>query len=187
MNKLLAAAALAVASAPAFAADTYVIDPTHTYPMFEVSHLGFSTTRGGFNKTGGTIVLDMAKKTGSVDIVIDATSLATPVPKLDDHLKNEDFFNVAKYPAITFKSNQLAFEGDALKSVTGDLTMHGVTRPVTLEVTHFVCKEHPMTKKPHCGADAHTTIKRSEWGITTYSPAVGEDVKLKIQVEATKQ
>lgn len=187
MKKMLLAAALATVGGSAIAADTYVIEPTHTYPMFEISHLGFSTTRGGFNKTDGKIVLDMAKKTGSVDIVIDANSLTTPVPKLDEHLKNEDFFDVEKYPTITFKSNQLTFEGDTLKSVTGDLTMHGVTKPVTLAVTHFVCKDHPMLKKPHCGADAEATIQRSDWGISTYSPAVGEDVKLKIQIEATRQ
>lgn len=179
--------ALCALSFGAAAADTYVIEPTHTYPMFEISHLGFSTTRGGFDKTEGTIVLDMAKKSGSVDITIDATSLSTPVPKLDAHLKNEDFFDVARYPTITFTSDQLVFEGESLTSVTGDLTMHGVTKPVTLAVTHFVCKDHPMTKKPHCGADAEATIQRSEWGISTYSPAVGEDVKLKIQVEATRQ
>ena len=185
--KFLLPVALAVASSTALAADTYVIDPTHTYPMFEISHLGFSTTRGGFNTTEGTVVLDLAKKSGSVDITIDANSLATPVPKLDEHLKNEDFFDVARYPTITFKSDQLAFEGDTLKSVTGELTMHGVTKPVTLAVTHFVCKEHPMMKKPHCGAEAEATIQRSDWGISTYSPAVGEDVKLKIQIEATRQ
>lgn len=187
MKKMIAAAVVVAASGTAAAADTYVIDPTHTYPMFEISHLGFSTMRGGFNKTEGRIVLDTTKKTGSIDITIDATSLTTPVPKLDEHLKNEDFFEVAKYPTITFKSDQLAFEGDTLQSVTGDLSMHGVTRPVTLTVTHFACKEHPMLKKPHCGADAEVTIQRSEWGISAYSPAVGEDVQLKIQVEATKQ
>lgn len=187
MKKMLLATALCVAGGNVVAADTYVIEPTHTYPMFEISHLGFSTTRGGFDKTEGTIVLDRAKKTGSVDITIDTASLSTPVPKLDAHLKNEDFFDVAQYPTITFKSNRLVFEGDDLASVTGDLTMHGVTKPVTLAITHFACKEHPMLKKPHCGADAEATIRRSEWGITTYSPAVGEEVKLKIQVEATKQ
>lgn len=187
MKKLLAASALTLASFAAVAADTYVIEPTHTYPMFEIDHLGFSTTRGGFDKTEGTIVLDTAKKTGSVDITIHTDSLRTPVVKLDEHLKKDDFFNVAKYPTITFKSSKLGFNGDALSEVTGDLTMLGVTKPVTLTVTHFACKQHPMLKKQHCGADAETKIKRSEWGLSSYSPAVGEEVTLKIQVEATKQ
>ncbi|MES0875234.1 YceI family protein [Sinimarinibacterium thermocellulolyticum] len=187
MKKMLFAAALGAVCAQAAAAETYVIDPTHTYPMFEISHLGFSTTRGGFNKTDGKIVLDRANKTGTVEITIDANSLTTPVQKLDEHLKNEDFFDVAKYPTISFKADRLVFDGDRLAAVPGELTMHGVTRPVTLTVTHFVCKEHPMLRKPHCGADAEATIRRSDWGISAYSPAVGEEVKLKIQVEATRQ
>lgn len=187
MKRLITVTALTTLSLAAAAADTYVLDPTHTRPSFEVSHLGFSTTRGAFTDTKGTVVLDMAAKKGSVDITINAASLQTAVPKLDDHLKNPDFFDVAKYPTITFRSDRLKFDGERLVSVSGDLTMHGVTRPVTLEVTHFVCKEHPMKKVPHCGADAVATIQRSDWGITTYSPAVGEDVTLKIQVEASKE
>lgn len=187
MKKLLAASLIAVSAAAGAAPETYVIDGTHTLPTFEVSHLGFSTTRGSFTSTQGTIVLDRAARSGSVDVTIDASSLHTAVPKLTEHLKNPDFFDVAKYPTITFKSNHLQFDGDALKSVSGELTMHGVTRPVTLQVTHFVCKEHPMRKVPHCGADAQATIQRSDWGMTTYSPAIGEEVTLKIQVEATKK
>lgn len=187
MKSFFTAVTLAAASFGAAAAETYVIDGTHTLPTFEVSHFGFSTTRGSFTDTRGTIVLDKAGKSGSVDIIIDANALSTAVPKLTEHLKSPDFFDVAKYPAITFKSSRLTFDGDALKSVSGDLTLHGVTKPVTLEVTSFVCKDHPMKKVPHCGADAVATIQRSEWGLTTYSPAIGETVTLKIQVEATKQ
>lgn len=187
MKSFITAVALAAASFGAAAAETYVIDGTHTLPTFEVSHLGFSTTRGSFTDTRGLVVLDRAKQSGSVDITIAANSLTTAVPKLTDHLKTDEFFDVAKYPTISFKSSRLAFDRDTLKSVSGDLTLHGVTRPVTLDVTSFVCKEHPMKKVPHCGADAVATIKRSEWGITTYSPAIGEEVTLKIQVEATKQ
>ncbi|MEW6167015.1 MAG: YceI family protein [Pseudomonadota bacterium] len=187
MKKLFAATVLATASFAATAADTYVIDDTHTLPTFEVSHLGFSTTRGSFTETKGTVTLDTAKKTGSVDITIAVDSLQTAVPKLTDHLKSDEFFDAAKYPTITFKADQLSFEGERLKSVAGELTMHGVTKPVTLDVTHFVCKEHPMKKVPHCGADAVTTIKRSDWGIDAYLPAVGDEVTLKIQVEASKK
>ncbi|MEQ1439192.1 YceI family protein [Fontimonas sp. SYSU GA230001] len=186
MKRVLAVLALSM-SGPLAAADTYVIDPAHTLPSFEVSHFGFSTTRGGFTRTEGTITLDLKKKTGAIDVRIDAASLQTAVPKLDAHLKNPDFFDVEMYPAITFKSKSLKFDGDRLVAVTGDLDMHGVSKPVTLEVTHFRCGEHPIKKVPHCGADAVATIKRSDWGITTYSPAIGEDVTLKIQVEASRQ
>ncbi len=186
-RRLLALMLLTTGGVAVAAPETYVIDDTHTLSTFEVSHLGFWTTRGSFTRTQGTIVLDRAAKTGRIEVTIDANSLHTAVPKLTEHLKNPDFFDVAKYPTITFKSNQLEFDGDELEAVTGELTMHGVTRPVTLEITHFVCKEHPMKKVPHCGADAEATIRRSDWGISAYSPAIGEEVKLKIQVEASKQ
>lgn len=187
MKKLFAVAALSVASFAAQAADTYVIDPTHTFPTFEINHLGFSTFRGRFDKTEGIITLDLAKKTGSVEVTIDANSVSTGVAKLDAHLKNEDFFNTAKYPTITFKSTKFKFDGNELDEVEGLLTMHGVTKPVTLDVDAFVCKAHPMTQTPACGANLEAKIKRSEWGISTYSPNVGEEVKLKIEVEAHKK
>jgi polyisoprenoid-binding protein YceI len=187
VKKLFAVAALSVASFAAQAADTYAIDPTHTFPTFEVNHLGFSTFRGRFDKTEGTITLDLAKKTGSVDVTIDANSVSTGVEKLDAHLKNEDFFDTAKYPTITFKSTKFKFDGNKLDEVEGNLTMHGVTKPITLDVDDFVCKDHPMTKKPACGANLEAKIKRSDWGITYLSPNVGEEVKLKIEIEAHKK
>jgi polyisoprenoid-binding protein YceI len=181
MKKLLAVLLLAPATA---LAESYVIDQAHTFPSFEVSHLGFSTTRGRFEKTSGTIALDTAKKTGAAMIVIEASSVTTGVDKLDDHLKNADFLDVAKHPQITFKGTRFRFEGDKLASVDGDLTLHGTTKPVSLTVEHFKCGEHPMKKVPICGADLKTTIKRSEFGISYGSPAIGEDVIIEIQVEA---
>lgn len=169
------------------AADTYVIDPTHTFPSFEISHFGFSTFRGRFDKTSGSITLDLAKKTGSADISIDVASISTGVDKLNEHLKKDDFFDVAKYPTITFKSKQFNFRGDVLSTVTGDLNMHGVTKPVTLTVAAFTCKEHPLKKVQACGADASATINRSDWAMSTFSPNIGEAVTLHIEVEAHKQ
>lgn len=185
-NVLLAVAAIAAVPA-ARAADTYVIDPSHTFPTWEVRHLGFSTFRGRFDRTSGTITFDPVAKTGSAEITIDAASVSSGVEKLDQHLRNADFLDVEKYPVITFKSREFRFEGDRLVAVEGDLTMLGVTRPVTLEVDSLVCKEHPMAKVPACGADAHTTIKRSEWGMKYLVPAVGDEVTLRIQVEALSQ
>lgn len=173
-------------SISAFAADSYTMDPRHTFPSFEINHLGFSITRGRFNHTSGKITMDTAAKTGSIDVTIDATSIDTGLADLEKHLQTDEFFDVAKYPTITFKSNKLKFEGDKLVSAEGDFTLHGVTKPVTLKLDHFQCGLHPMTKKPHCGANATTTIKRSEYGITKYVPAVSDEVKIAIQVEATK-
>lgn len=168
------------------APETYTVDSNHTFPSFEISHLGFSTQRGRFNKTTGTIVLDRAAKKASVDISIDANSISTGLEKLEAHLRAEDFFDVAKYPAITFKSTGAKFEGDKLASLSGDLTLHGVTKPVTLTVTAFYCGYNPAYKKDACGADAVTTIKRSDFGISYALPAVGDQVKLLIQVEGHK-
>jgi len=186
-KKILLLPLLAAFSVSAAAADTYVIEPTHTFANFEINHLGFSTSRGQFGGTSGTLSLDQAKKTGSVDVTFDLTQLNTGVPKLDEHLQGADFFDVAQYPTATFKSSTFKFDGDTLVAVDGELTLHGVTKPVSLDVTGFKCGEHPMTKKPHCGADAVTTIKRSDWGVSAYVPAVGDEVKLTIQVEADKK
>lgn len=187
MKKTLIALALAsTVSVPAFAADSYTIDSRHTFPSFEVSHLGFSIQRGRFNKTSGKITLDPAAKSGTIDVTIDAASISTGLPDLEEHLRGEDFFDTAKYPTITFTSKKLKFDGDKLVGADGDFTMHGVTKPVSLQLDHFKCGIHPMTKKPNCGANATTAIKRSEFGIVKYVPAVGDDVKIAIQVEASK-
>src|SRR4029077_11531522 len=117
-------------------------------------HFGYSHHRAKFTDTQGTVTLDTAKKAGSANITIQVASVDTGVPKLDTHLKSGDFFDADKYPTITFKSDKFTFEGDKLATVAGDLTVHGVTKPVTLKVTHFACKEHPFMKVPACGADA---------------------------------
>ena len=190
MKKLIpvmSACALATAGFAASAADTYTIDSNHTFPSFEINHMGFSTFRGRFDKTSGTVTLDSAKKTGSADITIDVASVSTGVEKLNEHLKTPDFFDAASFPTITFKSNSFKFKGDKLVSVTGDLTMHGVTKPVTLTVDSLVCKDHPFMKVPACGAGAHALIKRKDWGVGKNPPAIlGEEVTLRIQIEAHK-
>lgn len=180
----LAASLMALASGAQAASTTYVIDPNHTFPMFEISHLGFSTYRGRFNETSGTVTLDPQARTGSVEVTIPVASVDTGVAKLDQHLQKDDFFDAAKYPTITFRASDFRFEGEKPVAVTGELSMHGVTKPVTLAVDHFTCKPHPLAGVWACGADLSTTIRRSDWGITTYSPMVGEDVKLRIEVEA---
>ena len=188
MKKLFALLVAAGVSLGAAAApETYVIDNTHTFPRFEYSHFGYSTQVSRFDKTSGKIVLDRAAKSGSVDVVIDATSVNTGFPVFNSHLQAEDFFDTKKYPTITFKSNKLNFEGDKLASVDGDLSIKGVTRPVRLEVTSFHCMPHPMLKKDACGANAVTRIKRSEFNAGKYAPYVGDEVTLTIPVEAVKE
>lgn len=187
MQKTLIALTLAsMLSAPVFAAGNYTIDSRHTFPSFEISHLGFSIQRGRFNKTSGKITLDTSARTGSIDVVIDATSIDTGLPDLEKHLQGEDFFDAAKYPTITFTSKTLKFEGNKLVGADGDFSMHGVTRPVSLKIDQFQCAPNPITQISTCGANATTSIKRSEFGISKYVPAVGDEVKIVIQVEATK-
>jgi len=188
MKKLMTLTSVCALTAVAYgaaAADTYTIDPNHTFPSFEINHMGYSTFRGRFDKSSGTVALDTAKKTGSVDVTIDVDSISTGVDKLNTHLKTPDFFDAAKFPTITFKSSAFKFKGGNVVAITGDLTMHGVTKPVTLTVDSLVCKVHPFMKVPACGAGAHAVIKRTDWGIGTYPPAIlGEDVTLRIQIEA---
>lgn len=180
---VLAGASLCV---PAMAADRYAIDPEHTYPVFEVRHLGFSTQRGRFNKTSGTISLDRAAKSVSIDVSIDTNSIDMGFEKWDKHLRSEDFFNAAKFPTIAFKSTAGKFQGDVLTEVSGQLSLLGVTKPVILSIANFRCAPNPFTKVETCGADATVTIKRSEFGMSYGVPAIGDEVLLRLPVEAIR-
>ena len=184
MKKLLLV--IGLATMPLLAsADTYTIDPTHTYPNFVVNHAGYSNMYGRFGKTSGTIEIDKAAGTGSVNIVIDAASIDTGFGKRDDHLRSGDFFNVVEFPQITFKSTKVSYKGDGAE-VAGDLTMVGVTKPVTLSTQKLNCRPHFRSKKMVCGFNAEGMIKRSDFGIKYGLPGIGDDIKLMIEVEAEK-
>ncbi len=169
------------------APETYVIESSHTFPRFEYSHLGYSTQVQRFNKTTGKITLDRAAGTGSVDVIIDAKSVDTGYALFDTHIQGTDFFDTATFPTITFKSDQLTFEGDKLTSVSGDLTIKGITQKVKLNVTSFHCMPHPILKKEACGANAGTKIKRSDFAMGKHTPYVSDEVTLTIPVEAVKE
>lgn len=187
MKKMISAVVFASTFAvPVFAADTYNIDPSHTFPVFEVNHLGYSVQHGRFNKTSGKITLDMAAKKGSVDLTIETTSLDMGFPLWDEHISAEGFLNTAKFPTITFKSNNLVFKDGKVVAAEGDFTLLGVTKPLTVTVSGFVCGDHPFTKKPMCGANIGGVIKRSEFGMTKYVPAISDDIKIHVPVEAYK-
>ena len=167
---------------------TYQIDPSHTYPSFEADHFGgVSVWRGKFDKTSGSIVLDKEKGTGTVDVTVDTSSIDFGMPKLNEHAQTADMFDVAKYPTATFKGKLVDFKNGAPTKVEGELTLHGVTRPLTLNVNSFLCKTYPQDKKQHCGADLTGSFNRADYGIS-YGDKYGFNmaVKLAIQVEGVR-
>ena len=184
---IAAALALSAFAGAATAADTYAIDPSHTFPRFSYNHLGLSTQQSRFNNTTGTVTFDKAAKTGSVDVVIDIKAVDTGFTAFNGHIQGEDFLDAAKYPTATFKSTKVVFEGDKPAAVEGNLTIKGVTKPVTLTVTGFQSMPHPMMKKPAIGANAFTNVKRSEFNAGKYVPYVGDEVRIDIALEAVAQ
>jgi polyisoprenoid-binding protein YceI len=177
---IMSTACSAVLADPA----SYVVDPKHTYASFEIDHLGLSTARGTFDRTSGNIVLDAAAGSGYIEIAIETASIDTGLAKRDEHLRAKEFFNVDQYPTMRFVATSLQFDGDRLVSANGELTMLGKTLPVLLRITHFACGQHPIHDRPVCGADAETSIRRSQWGMTTYVPTIGDKVTIRIAVEA---
>ncbi|HVI57067.1 MAG TPA: YceI family protein [Luteibacter sp.] len=177
---LLATAGTAVA-APV----TYKLDPGHTMVLFSWNHFGFSNPSANLNQVDGTLVYDEAAPTkATVEVTLPLSGLDTFVPKLDEHLKSADFLDAAKYPTVTFKSTKVTSAGKDKLKVTGDLTVHGVTKPVTLDVTVNKVGPHPMMKVQTAGFDATATIKRSDFGVGAYVPNVSDEIKIRITTEA---
>jgi polyisoprenoid-binding protein YceI len=188
LRKSILVLALGLASASAFAAsETYTIDSGHTQTVFSWNHFGYSNPTANFDKIEGTITYDAANPTkSSVDVTIAIDSINSHVVKFNEHLKSPDFFDAATYPTATFKSTKVE-KGSAKDTfkVTGDLTIHGVTKPVTIDAKLNAASEHPMKKVPAIGFDGALTIKRSDFGIGKYAPNVSDDVKIQITTEAT--
>ena len=184
------AAASTAAAQPAAKSgpEVYTIDPYHTQPVFEWRHFDISNVRGRFDKTTGTITLDRAAKKASVVVTIAVDSLSTGVPLLDQRLKSSAFFDLEKYPTISFKADDFRFNGDKLTEVAGALTIHGVTKPVTLKILSAVCteKRNPTMPLPACGADMELTLKRSDYGVGYFVPLVSDEIVIRIGVEAIK-
>lgn len=179
------ALAVTVPAWPAAAATTtYTVDARHTFPAFEISHLGFSTQRGRFDRTEGKISLDPKAQTGAIHINIAADSIDTGLAELEERLKKEDFFDTARFPTIRYDADKISFAGDKPVRAEGQLTLRGITKPVPLEIHSFHCGMHPIYLKTVCGADATAAIRRSDFGMTAFLPGVGDEVKIVVQVEA---
>jgi polyisoprenoid-binding protein YceI len=186
MKKLVLAMAVLglFQSQPAQAAQSYKLDPMHTNIVFHISHFGFSNPSGKFPNAEGELVLDEKSPVNSrVSVTIPVSHLITGIPKLDEHLKTPDFFDVATYPVATFKSRRVILTGKDTALVKGDLTLHGITKPVTLKVKLNKIGEN-MFKKQTAGFTATTTLKRSDFGMKTYLPGLGDEVRLEIDSEA---
>jgi polyisoprenoid-binding protein YceI len=173
------------------APQTYVIDPIHSFPNFRINHLGMASIMGRFERMTGKVVLDPVAKTGTLEVKIPTATVSTGDGKRadgtrsrDDHLRTADFFNSAEFPEMTYKSTRFNFNGDNLESIDGTLTLLGVSKPVKLTMASFKCGPHPFTKKAMCGADAEATIKRTDFGMKFGVPAIADEVKLMIGVEA---
>lgn len=181
----LSLALLAATASQSFAADTFKLEPTHTAVTFQWTHFGYSHPTGKFMNADGSVTLDQAKPANShVEVSFAIDGINTGVAKLDEHLKSPDFFDAAQFPTATFKSTKVKVTGKNTAKVTGDLTIHGVTKPVTLDVTLNKNAVNPMFNKTVVGFSAKGKIKRSDFGMGKYVPAVSDDIDLSIEVEA---
>ncbi|MCP1198164.1 YceI family protein [Notoacmeibacter sp. MSK16QG-6] len=184
----LAAAASALLATSAYAEPVkYTLDPSHSQVVFTYSHLGFSNTTGMFSGFEGEIMFDEEDpEASSVNVEIPASSIITGWDKRNEHFSSDDFLSAEANPVVTFASTDIKKTGDDTAEITGDLTMNGVTKPVTLDAKLNKSGDHPMANKPWAGFDATATIKRSEWDMGKFAPNVSDEVELNISVEAQK-
>jgi polyisoprenoid-binding protein YceI len=192
-KQVLAVAIATMATAVSFssmaAESTYQLDPSHTYPSFEADHFGgISTWRGKFNKSSGTVSIDRATKTGTLDATIDMTSADIGNDKLDEELKSDRFFDATKFPTAAYKGTSMKFKGDVPVEVIGELTLHGVTKPLNLKIQSFRCFQNPMLKREVCGTESTATFDRSDFGVD-FGKTYGFKMQtvLHIQAEGIKQ
>jgi polyisoprenoid-binding protein YceI len=165
----------------------YTIDPTHTYPSFEADHFGVSVWRGKMNRSSGTVTLDRSAHSGAVNIAIDLNSIDFGLDALSTWAVGTDFLNTSQYPQATYVGRFTHFKNAVPTQIDGDLTLHGVTRPVSLTINSFACKPHPMLKREWCGADAVATLQRDQFGLSAGKDyGFKMDVTLRIQVEGVK-
>jgi polyisoprenoid-binding protein YceI len=187
IRRFALAASLAVASMPVHAT-TYTLEPDYTQGVFRWNHLGFSSPAAQFAQGEGTLEFDQANPgKSSVKVTIPLASLHTGVPALDDHFRSKDFFETAKFPTATFTSTRVeqAAAADQLK-VAGDLNLHGVTKPVMLDVTLIKIGTNPRTNLPTVGFEATTTLKRSDFGLGKFVPQVSDEIRMQVISQAVE-
>lgn len=186
---LIAALPLAAAAAP----ESYTIDPIHSFPYFSVDHLGFATIMGRFNKMAGKFTLDAQAKKAGGELTIEAASIDTAdndrgsrTRARDEHLRSADFFNVTEFPRVTYKATDVKFGGDNPVEISGQLTLLGITKPVTLKIDRWRCGPHPFSKKEMCAGNFSGSLKRTDFGMKFGVPAIGDEIRLMLGFEAYK-
>ncbi len=167
--------------------ETYVIDPTHTFVIWEAKHFGTATSRGRFDRKEGSITIDTFAKTGKADISIDLKSISTGTGVFDRLLQGKNFFNSDEFPTAIFKGDQFKFDGDKVAEIAGTLTLNGKTNSVTLKANNYNCHLSPVLRKQVCGGDFDAHIKRSDFGMNYLVPFVSDATRLVIQIEAIRQ
>lgn len=186
MKTPLAALLMSLSLAAAAAPETFTLDPEHTFPSFEIGHQGISVMRGKFNRSKGRAMFDAETQQGAIDVRVDASSGDTGHDGLNKKLLGANFFRTSQFPEIIFQSNNVQFKDGKPVAAIGNLTLLGVTRPVTLDIRGYACTLQFLTRRPMCGADVHTVIKRSDFGMNYGIPMIGDEVKLAIEVEGFK-
>jgi polyisoprenoid-binding protein YceI len=165
--------------------ETYTLDPYHTIPHFSLEYHGFGTITGRFDRSSGKFSIDRSAGKAALEFSIEAASINTgdgdrgkrPRSR-DEHLRTVDFFNVAEFPRVSFKSTNVRFNGAAPAEIDGEITLLGVTRPLSFKVERWVCKDHVVYKRPTCGGNATATLKRSDFGMKYGIPSVGDEIRL---------
>lgn len=186
LKPTLAAFFMSAACGAIAAPVTYTIDPTHTTASYSVNHLGLSLQQGTFSEVSGRLIVDEAAGTGKVEVVVPTATLNSHFAKRDEHLKGADFFDVARYPEMRYTADKVVFRQGKPERVEGQLTLKGVTRPLTLTVTRAARLANPMSGVETWGVNAEGRLKRSEFGMSKYLPGVGDEVTLAIALEAPK-
>jgi polyisoprenoid-binding protein YceI len=184
---IASAMAMVLAAPPALAQERFVLDPTHTFPSFEIRHQGISTMRGKFNRTRGRVVLDPQAGAGLIEVTVEAASVDTGLDDLNQKLRGAAFFAAGSFPEITFKADRIDYRDGKPVAAYGELTMLGQTRPLALEIRDYACTLQFLTRRPLCGADVHAVLRRSDFGMNFGIPLIGDEVKLAIEVEGFRE
>ena len=178
---------LSLVTSSALAAEIYTTDPEHTFVSFSYKHLGYSIQTSRFDKVNGTITLNDQMDGGTIDVAIETGSVSTGSDTFNKLLRTEDYFNSEKFPVAKFTSDKIIFNKQAITSISGELTIKGITKPINVEVSNFACGRNFITLKYMCGANASAKLIRSEFDLGKYVPLVGDEISLNIVIEASKE